>query len=336
MRQQNGNLYAELPGVIPVNEPMSRATRLFRLLLATVLVTGNGAAVAASMNGFALDNASVPLDKIERGGPPRDGIVALTGPRMVNAEDARLQDDARVLGLIVNGSARAYPVRYLTVHEIVNDREGEQFYTVTYCPLCGSGVAFATNVRTGVHLNFGVSGLLYNSDLLMYDRNTESLWSQMSATAIAGPLVGTALPRLPLSHTSWSAWREQHPHSLVMTGHPKFRAAYRVHPYPGYARSRRLYFAVEHEAPKEFHPKDWVLGVMIGAAKKAYPFVELDKHGQKRFTDHVGNTPVVLEWDPDHQTASARVDGEPLAATQAYWFAWYAFHPDTEVFRAAD
>ncbi len=313
---------------------MLRCRLAIVLMVSFVLMSGPAPAVAASMNGFALDNASVPLNKIQRGGPPRDGIVALTGPRMVKAPEAEIKDDARVLGLIVNGSARAYPVRYLTVHEIVNDSEGEQFYTVTYCPLCGSGVAYATNVRPGVHLNFGVSGLLYNSDLLMYDRNTESLWSQMSATAIAGPLVGATLPLLPLSHTSWAAWRQQHPNTLVMTGHPKFRAAYRAHPYPGYAKSRRLYYAVEHDAPAEFHPKDWVLGVVVGAAKKAYPFVELEKHGQRTFTDRVGEASIVLKWDPDHQTALALIGTEQLAATQAYWFAWYAFHPDTDVFRA--
>ena len=132
-----------------------------RILPAAFLVISAVASSAASMNGFDLDNASVPLQKIERGGPPRDGIVALSNPRMLKAAEVdNLSDDARVLGLVVNGSARAYPVRYLTVHEIVNDRVSTQFFTVTYCPLCGSGVAYATNVRPGVHLNFGVSGLL--------------------------------------------------------------------------------------------------------------------------------------------------------------------------------
>jgi hypothetical protein len=123
---------------------------------------------ALKKNGFVLDDASVPKRKILLGGPPRDGIPALTNPEFVSAKDATfVKDDDRILGVTFKGIAKAYPIRILDHHEIVNDKTGNQNYTVTYCPLCGTGMVFGTNVGDG-HLNFGVSGLLYDSDLLLY------------------------------------------------------------------------------------------------------------------------------------------------------------------------
>ncbi len=293
-------------------------------------------APAFAKNGFDLSEAIVPVNEIKRGGPPRDGIFALTNPEYVPAEAVTfLQPDDRVLGIDVGGAVKAFPVRYLNVHEIVNDASGDQYFAVTYCPLCGTGIAFATNVSPDVHLNFGVSGLLYNSDLLMYDRNTESLWSQISGEAVAGRLVGTKLPRLPLAHTTWRDWQARQPDTLVMRGHPKFTRDYRRNPYPGYAKSRRLYFEVSHRAPADFHPKEMVLGIVIGTDVKAYPFSELERHGQASFSDRVGAHDVIVEWDLENQSAAARTaDGETLVTTMGYWFAWYTFHPTTAVFRA--
>lgn len=119
--------------------------------------------------------ATIPTDQIISGGPPKDGIPALTYPKheASNAASAWLKDDDLVLGITVNGEARAYPIRIMNWHEIVNDRIGSTSVVITYCPLCGSGVAFETHDR------FGVSGLLYQSDVLLYDHKTESLWSQL-------------------------------------------------------------------------------------------------------------------------------------------------------------
>ena len=295
------------------------------------------AAPGWAKNGFDLSQATVPVDEIKRGGPPRDGIYALTRPAYAEADKAGfLAADDRVLGIVIGATAKAFPVRYLNVHEIVNDISGEQHFAVTYCPLCGTGIAFATNVGDAGHLNFGVSGLLYNSDLLMYDRNTESLWSQLSGTAVAGRLAGTKLPRLPLKHTTWRDWRARQPDTLVMQGHPGFAKDYRRNLYPGYAKSRRLYYPVSHRAPNHFHPKEMVLGVVIAGHSKAYPFSELKRHGRTEFEDDVGPQRVTVEWDGLNQTAAVRGhDGTTLASTMGYWFAWYTFHPETEVFRAS-
>ena len=304
--------------------------RPFALLLLLLPIS------VTAKNGFDLSHALVPERAIKRGGPPRDGIVALTAPEFVAASEARFLKPAdRVLGIDVQGVTKAYPVRYLMVHEIINDVVGTQHFVVTYCPLCGSGIAFAANAGAEVHLNFGVSGLLYNSDLLMYDRNTESLWSQLGGRAIVGKLAGTRLPKLVLTHTTWQAWSSEFPGTLVMQGHPKFTALYRRNPYPGYARSKQLYFGVEHRAPDDYHPKEMVLGVELGGVFKAYPFVELAATGHAVIRDTIAGQRLLVRWDEANLSARAEtVDGRRLPADSAYWFAWYAFHPDTEVFRA--
>ena len=129
------------------------------------------AAGAATKNGFDLTNATVASRDIVRGGPPRDGIMSLTNPQFAAAAEAGLEPDDRVLGVALGGSAKAYPIEMLTVHEIVNDVIGKQFYAVTFCPLCGSGVVFATNVGE-THLNFGVSGF---PSAVMQRRTVDSL-----------------------------------------------------------------------------------------------------------------------------------------------------------------
>ena len=164
-------------------------------------------AFALSMNGFNLDNSLVPANQILRGGPPRDGIPALDHPRFEAADKADwLKDDDLVLGVTIDGQAKAYPVRILVWHEIVNDTLGDTPIAVTYCPLCGSGIVFSRQQDKQV-LDFGVSGLLHNSDLLMYDRQSESLWSQIPGKAISGPRAGEVLERLAITHTSWKSWR---------------------------------------------------------------------------------------------------------------------------------
>lgn len=134
---------------------------------------------AASKNGFDLEGSLIPVRKILLGGPPRDGIPALINPAFVTAEMATYpKEDDRVLAAEIGGVAKAYPIQILDWYEIVNDSIGNQRIAVTYCPLCDTGVVFASNVGASA-LVFGVSDLLYNSDVLLYDRNTESLRSQL-------------------------------------------------------------------------------------------------------------------------------------------------------------
>lgn len=141
-----------------------------------------------SLNGFDISGALVPKSQIERGGPPRDGIPALTRPSMRAASKVDyLKPADRVLPLSLDGESRAYPIRILNWHEVVNDAVGARGVVISYCPLCGTGMVLDAQAD-GRSLEFGVSGLLYNSDMLLYDRQAESLWSQIQAQAISGPL----------------------------------------------------------------------------------------------------------------------------------------------------
>ena len=181
-------------------------------------------------------------------------------------------------------------------------------------------------------MTFSVSGLLYNSDLLLYDHRTDSLWSQVLGRAISGPLRGAELDLLPASHTTWRDWLRRHPDTLVMTTNTGHTRDYTRSPYLGYAKRSRLYFPVSHRS-RRYRNKEMVLGVTINGVDKAYPFKELNANGETRFQDVIGGRAVVIDWLAEEQTARV-VDSrnEELPGVLAYWFAWYAFHPDTEVF----
>ncbi|MCF7979938.1 MAG: DUF3179 domain-containing protein [Chromatiaceae bacterium] len=293
----------------------------------------DAAPTAQQLNGFAVHNSLVPVAEIHAGGPDRDGIPAIDQPRFVEAEavDFLARDD-EVLGLVHQGEARAYPIKIMDWHEIVNDRiEGEPI-AITYCPLCGSGIAFRAE-QAGRELSFGVSGLLYNSDLLLYDRQTESLWSQIAKQAIAGPLAGTKLTALPLTHTTWGAWRRAHPQTQVLSTETGHRRNYDRAPYGGYSSHGELYFPVSARS-KRYHPKERVLGVEVNGQFKAYPFAELSQT-DGRVSDQLGGESIEVRFDWAQPSARAfDAEGDPLPTTTLFWFAWYAFHPETEVYRA--
>jgi hypothetical protein len=156
---------------------------LLNILFLVTLCAAAYAAETRQLNGFILDEPLIPAGAIEKGGPPRDGIPSIDSPLFVAASEASFLDpEDRVLGITQGGKSKAYPVKILNWHEIVNDWLNQQPVVVTYCPLCGSGIAFSAMVG-GRRLSFGVSGLLYNSDVLLYDRQTGSLWSQIPILA---------------------------------------------------------------------------------------------------------------------------------------------------------
>ena len=305
-----------------------------RPALAFWLLAATGACAAG--NGFDLRGSLVPADEIHAGGPPRDGIPALDDPAFVRPGQADfLAPDDRILGVEIGGEARAYPIAILNWHEIVNDEIRGRPIVVTYCPLCGTGVVFDAEVA-GRRLAFGVSGLLYNSDVLLYDRQTESLWSQIKKQAVTGPMKGRRLRALPISHTSWRDWRERHPDTRVLSTDTGYARDYSRDPYGDYASERGLYFPVSARSNR-YHPKERVLGLEIGGEAKAYPFAELASSGHAEIRDRVGGRPVVIRFDEANQSARAYddADGEQLPAITSFWFAWYAFHPDTAIFTAA-
>ena len=178
---------------------------------------------------------------IRSGGPPPDGIPAIDEPRFApTAEIDFLADDEAVLSLEIDGDARAYPLQIMTWHELVNDTVGGVEVTISYCPLCNSSVAYDRNAA-GRILDFGTSGMLYQSSMVMYDRQTQSLWTHFDGVAVIGELVGTELDFHPMAIVAWAAWRDAHPDGLVLTRETGYSRSYGRNPYAGYERSERLW-----------------------------------------------------------------------------------------------
>lgn len=284
-------------------------------------------------NGFDLAGALVPVEEILQGGPPKDGIPALDRPVFVGAGDATdLRPEDMVLAIHRNGIAKAYPIGILNWHEVVNDRIGTDSIVVTFCPLCGSGVAFESKAG-GRSLRFGVSGLLYNSDVLLYDRETQSLWSQIRAQAVSGALKATTLTPIPVAHTTWADWRARYPASLVLSRKTGYSREYDRDPYAGYERLEQLIFPVRFRAAG-FHPKERVLGISVAGESKAYPFMELARTPGE-IIDRIGGKTIRVRYSAEHQSAEALDEaGRPLVTITLFWFAWAAFHPETTIFRA--
>lgn len=286
---------------------------------------------AQNMKGFDVSNASIPVEDIKDGGPPKDGIPSIDNPEFKKASAMQLDKDTRVLGVNVNGIAKAYPIPIMNFHEIVNDDFAGQPVVVTYCPLCGSGVAFDAAIA-GEKKTFGVSGLLYNSDVLLYDRQTESLWSQIMMEAVAGPVKGEKLQMVPTMNTSFGEWKKKYPETLILTEDTGFQRDYSSDPYPGYGQSARLYFEVE-EQDARFHPKETVIGIEVKGEFKAYPFSELEKLKKVELKDSFQGQDLLINYHSDSRSATiTNKQGEELPALTTFWFAWYAFHPDTEVY----
>ncbi|MDE2155069.1 MAG: DUF3179 domain-containing protein [Xanthomonadaceae bacterium] len=304
------------------------------IFLAVVLLFVAATASAQTRNGFDLAGALVPMSQIESGGPPKDGIPAIDQPRFVTADNAHfLHADDRVLGVERNGIAKAYPVRILNWHEIVNDTFGTEPIVVTFCPLCGTGIAYVSRVD-GKPLDFGVSGLLYNSDALLYDRQTQSLWSQILAEAVSGPLKGTRLTAVALAHTSWDDWRHRHPDTLVLSTDTGFVGDYTRDPYASYVHSRTLMFPVARRSGR-YPPKEPVIGIEVDGKFKAYPFAELARVKGGEVTDTLGGKTLTIRYDSAQRTGTVfDAQGREIPSITAFWFAWYAFHHDTEVFEA--
>jgi hypothetical protein len=278
---------------------------------------------------------AVPIEEILNGGPPKDGIPALNTPKFVSASDADkfLKKHDRVLAVDYNGVAKAYPIRILNWHEVVNDDFNGRPVVVTWCPLCLSGIVY--DLENGGHrLTFGVSGKIYKSNLLMYDRETGSLWSQMLQRAITGPLTGTVLAILPVEHSTWEHWRTQHPSTLVLSPDTGYKRDYGLDPYREYVEAGRPTFRGSQDnrsSKNRIRPMEPVLGIEIRGIARAYPFSLLKKK-RAEFEDRLGDTTLVIHFDKESKAAYVMSQsGTVLPSTTVYWFAWQDFHPQTQV-----
>jgi hypothetical protein len=178
---------------------------------------------------------------------------------------------------------------------------------------------------------FGVSGLLYNSDVLLYDVATQSLWSQIMGKAVTGARMGSELTQVPVVHTTWGQWLTRHPDSLALSTDTGFRVGdyRRSDSYVDYERSRSLWQPVAHR-DRRFHPKTWVLGLELDGVFKAYPFPVLEEAAEP-VQDLLGGRRVTIRFE-DGAAWAENDEGGLLPAVRMFWFAWYAFHPDTAVY----
>ncbi len=213
------------------------------------------------------------------GGPPPDGIPALDKPKFSSAERVDFLEDAEpVMALEIGDDARAYPLQIMTWHEIVNDTVDGVPVAVTYCPLCNTAIAYDRRLGDRV-LDFGTSGMLYNSALVMYDRQTESLWSHFTAEAIVGNLVGQELDVYPVAIVAWADWRDAHPDGLVLSRDTGHERDYGRNPYPGYDDVDSPAFLFEGEVDGRLAAKERVVGIERGGEAVAVRTDELADAG---------------------------------------------------------
>ena len=272
------------------------------------------------------EQTDFPIAELHQGCSRQDCIPSIDKPNFVPlAEVDFLKDDDLVLGLIVNNDVRAYSARVLQRHEIVNDVVGGEPVAVTYCPLCGSGVAFSRLVN-GEVVKFGVSGILHNSDLVLFDRNSKTLWQQITGKAFAGPHRGEQLASVPLSMTDWRSWKENHPESLVLSLDTGFDEEYNIDHYVDYRGSERL-FAGGKLDPR-LHPKRVVYGFEIEGEAIAFDasLVAAEDQWQEEFAGFE----LQLSKSADGKVQLTGVEsGTTWVAQRMFWFAWYSFHTDT-------
>lgn len=289
---------------------MRRLSSLAVSLLAAVLaLPGPGEGFPLNTN---LEKALVPLEEIRPGGPPPDGIPPIDTPRFVTVQDAEGWLKARepVVAVEVNGDARAYPIQILMWHEIVNDTIGGVPVTVTFCPLCNTAIAFDRRVGGKVY-DFGTSGMLYHSDLVMYDRATHSLWAQMLGQAIVGDLAGTRLKVLPATIVSWADWKKASPTAKVLSRDTGHRRPYGDNPYVGYDRVDQPPFLFQGKLDGRLPPMERVVALLGDAPPRAYPYPLL--RDRRVIADRAGSLDLVIF----HQdgTASA-LDQETIASSR--------------------
>jgi hypothetical protein len=239
---------------------------------------------------------SVPFSEIMSGGPPKDGIRAIDRPEFVgvDAADGWLKPREPVILFVHGNDARAYPVEILIWHEIVNDTVGGLPVAITFCPLCNTAIAFDRRVQERT-LDFGTTGKLRFSDLVMYDRQTESWWQQATGQAIVGVLTGTQLTALPAQTISWKTFKEAFPGGKVLSRHTGYNRAYGQNPYVGYDDVNSSPFLYRGPKDPRLRPVERVVTVSLGGEDVAYPFSALEK--VRVVNDAVGGQKIVVLFE---------------------------------------
>jgi Protein of unknown function (DUF3179) len=253
---------------------------------------------------------SIKLSELQNGGPPKDGIMALVNPSFTSPGGASQWLNAKEPVIVVERPGeppRAYPLQTLLFHELVNDQIGDMPILISYCPLCNSGIVFERRLNDQI-LEFGVSGMLRQSDMIMYDRQTDSLWQQITGEAIVGTMTGKRLRTIPSQIVAFGLFAGQFPHGRVMSRNTGYRLPYGRNPYVGYESSGQTLFPVQRLRIKGVKPLDRLVVVDLNGVEKAYSFALFKKQTVME------DGSIVILFDAEARSA---VDGEKVAKSRA-------------------
>ncbi len=235
----------------------------------------------------------IPSEEVRDGGPGKDGIPAISNPEFAKTTEINfLQDNDLVIGIKHNGTIRAYPHPILDWHEIVNDKIEDLTFAITYCPLTGTGIGWNRRLN-GRETTFGVSGLLYNSNLIPYDRATDSNWSQMRLDCVNGELMGKRISMVQIVETSWANWKARYPDTEVMTTETGHDRDYDRYPYGSYRTNSQLIFPIDIQDDR-LPLKERVLGIIRNGKAKVYRFSDFAESGNQVIQDEFEGQQIVI------------------------------------------
>ncbi len=322
-----------------------------RFPLVALILLGGLTAAAANPDSWRYEwpktdfaQKSVEFHEILSGGPPKDGIPAIDDPTfkpVVEIDD--IKDTEPVIGLTINGETKAYPLRILMWHEIVNDELGGVPVSVTFCPLCNAAIVFDRRLGSTVY-DFGTTGKLRRSDLIMYDRQTESWWQQFLGQGIVGSMTGKTLKALPARLESWAKFKARAPKGMVLVPNDPGLRAYGMNPYRGYDSLPRP-FLYNGEMPDGIPPLSRV--VSLEKKDQAWSLDYLKRHREVRLKDKT-----VIRWEPGQNSAldtTVIADGKDVGNVTVqrmtdsglidipyfvdFAFAFHAFKPESHIYK---
>jgi hypothetical protein len=335
---------------------MKRLRRIVLVALSAIIVVGIGILQAGGWENFKLrhfalaqifhdqnqelndlrkqnvnpeETTRIDLEELMNGGPPKDGIPSIDTPEFDTATTTPFQDDDIVIGVVINGEAKAYPYNIMNWHEIVNDTVGGVNVTVTYCPLCDTIVAFERGNTT-----FGVSGKLYQSCLVMYDRADDTLYAQPWAMGVVGPQANQTLERIPAAKTTLADWVAQHPDTQILSTRTGHTRDYQGYPYGDYDTNQQLIFPVRNQEQLNLHPKAIVSYVwqadeqtphnQFSGESHSFVHAEVLQAGSQE-VEFAGRT-IRARWDEALSTVVVEdLDGTEIPSTTAFAFVYPAY-----------
>ena len=322
--QRFGKEGFELPKAKPAEELFTEVADEERIIEKKIMVT----------DGV---KHSIPLEEIISGGPPQDGIPSIDKPNFISIEEANqwLKDEEPGVAFSLGDTHRFYPYQILVWHEIVNDAIEGQRVLITYCPLCLTGFVFDPQVQ-GERVEFGTSGKLWRSNLVMYDRKTDSLWSQILGEAVVGEMTGTRLKTLPSDQITYGVFKKAHPLSQVLSRDTGAERFYGSSPYGDYFKPLSFALSLAGSSDTRLPPEAYVFGIVFEGKAKAY-FIESVKN-QGGVEDAFEGKNFVLKYDKDLDVVRVYEklpDGSETRINpfSSFWFSWAAAYPDTELYK---